>query len=311
MIPYIDAGPWQLGPFTIHLFGILVGLAIIFGVTMSQRDADKRGIPPAIVSEMQIWAIVVGFLMAHWVSVIFYFPERVLKDPLELLWVWKGISSFGGIIGGALGLVIYLKWIKKLDPWPSIDAIAYGFSWAWVLGRLGCTTAHDHPGRVTDFWFSVSYPAYQSGATPAQMIPYDDVPKLYIPELERAMPWVQRYDLGFYEMLFAVALVTILWATNRHAKRFPGFNVVVLALLYAPVRFGLDFLRISDKTYWGLTPGQYSAIGILALGLWMLHYRLKVARAAALAPGDAPEPQSPTPKPAAQAKPPRKKGKKR
>jgi phosphatidylglycerol:prolipoprotein diacylglycerol transferase len=248
---------------------------------MSQRDADKRGLSPAIVSEMQIWAIVVGFLVAHWVSVIFYFPERVLKDPLELLWVWKGISSFGGLLGGVLGLVIYLKWIKKLDVWPYIDAIAYGFAWAWVLGRMGCTTAHDHPGRVTDFWFSVSYPAYQSGATPGQMLPYDDVPRLVIPELERALPWVQRFDLGFYEMLFALVLVTVLWTTNRHAKRFPGYNVTVLALLYAPVRFGFDFLRISDKTYLGLTPGQYIAIGTLGLGLWMLFYRLKAAKIAA------------------------------
>lgn len=273
MFPYIQAGPWHLGPFTIHLFGILVGLAIILGVTMSQRDADKRGLNPLIVSEMQIWAIVVGFLVAHWFALIFYFPERVRQDPLELLWVWKGISSFGGFIGGVTGLVVYLKVIKKVDPWPHIDAIAYGFSWAWIFGRMGCTTAHDHPGRITDLAFSVSYPAFRPLATPGHVIGEAGVPQFLDSTINQALPWIQRYDLGFYELFFAMGLVTILFLTNRKAKRWAGYNVAVLALLYAPVRFLFDFLRVIDKTYYGLTPGQYAAFGIFGLGIWILYFR--------------------------------------
>ncbi len=264
MFPWIDIGPWEIGPFTIHAFGVLVGLAIITGVHMSQRDADKRGLNPVIMSEAQIWAIVVGFIMAHWVSVIFYFPERVRQDPLELLRIWKGISSFGGFIGGVTGLVVYLKLVKKVDPWPYIDSIGYGFAFAWILGRMGCTTAHDHPGRMTEFAFSVSYPYNLHGA-----------PQFQDAAVNHALPWVQRYDLGLYELIFAVVLVTVLVITNRKAKRYAGYNVTVLALMYAPVRFFFDYLRIVDKTYDGLTPGQYLALGIFALGLWMAISRRK------------------------------------
>ena len=273
MLPYIQAGPWHLGPFTIHLFGILVGIAIILGVTMSQRDADRRGLNPLIVSEMQIWAIVVGFLVAHWFAVIFYFPERVKRDPLELLWIWKGISSFGGFIGGVGGLVFYLKVVKKVDPWPYIDSIGYGFAWAWIFGRMGCTTAHDHPGRLTDLAFSVSYPAFRSAGTPGRVIGEAGVPQFLDPAVNQTLPWVQRYDLGFYELCFALVLVTILFLTNRKSKRWAGYNVALLALIYAPVRFVFDFLRVIDKTYFGLTPGQYAAFGIFGLGLWILWHR--------------------------------------
>ena len=49
-------------------------------------------------------------------------------------------------------------------------------------------------------------------------------------------------------------------------------------MLYAPVRFFLDFLREADKTYDGLTPGHYSSLVTLGLGIWCfwLAYRRPV-----------------------------------
>ena len=46
-------------------------------------------------------------------------------------------------------------------------------------------------------------------------------------------------------------------------------------MLYAPVRFGLDFLRATDldaadPRYFGLTPGHYGAIVLFVLGLLVL-----------------------------------------
>lgn len=277
MIPYFAPGPWNIGPFTIHAFGILVGLAIIFGVTMTQRDADRRGLNPAVISEAQIWALVVGFVLAHWVSVIFYFPERIREDPLELIYIWKGISSFGGFLGGIGGLLFYFK-LKKVDVWPHFDSFGWGFAWAWILGRMGCTVAHDHPGKITDFPFSVQYPAHL-GAIPGVSQPVTDVPQAEL--FKQTLPLVQRFDLGFYELIFAILLVAVLFIFNRKSQRFAGFNVTMLALVYAPVRFFFDYLRIVDnKIFLGLTPGQLFAIGLFALGIWMLVTRLKAARLA-------------------------------
>ena len=41
-----------------------------------------------------------------------------------------------------------------------------------------------------------------------------------------------------------------------------------VALLYAPLRFALDFLRVDNARYAGLTPAQYVMVGLLAVGLF-------------------------------------------
>jgi phosphatidylglycerol:prolipoprotein diacylglycerol transferase len=41
-------------------------------------------------------------------------------------------------------------------------------------------------------------------------------------------------------------------------------------VLYAPVRFLLDFLRVGDRLYFGFTPGQYFSIALLAVGVVLL-----------------------------------------
>jgi phosphatidylglycerol:prolipoprotein diacylglycerol transferase len=83
-------------------------------------------------------------------------------------------------------------------------------------------------------------------------------------------------------------LASVLWLTNRHAKRFAGYNVAMLAMLYAPVRFGFDYLRVADAKYLGFTPGQFFSVAIFALGLWIYISRSRAAVAEAVAPAPAP-----------------------
>ena len=40
--------------------------------------------------------------------------------------------------------------------WRYLDVIAYVFPFAWAIGRLACTTAHDHPGTITTFPLGIS-----------------------------------------------------------------------------------------------------------------------------------------------------------
>ena len=247
MIPYISFGPWHLGPFTIYPFGIMVGLAILVGAAVAQRRAEKLGIDPKLFSEAVIWLFVGGFVMAHWVSVLLYFPERVLRNPLELLKLWKGISSFGGFLGGVSALILYIKW-KDLPFWTTLDAVAYGLVVGWVFGRGGCSLAHDHPGKCTNFPLAVKFPGWG--------LPCPD-------------NYAARHDLGFYELLFTLVLAASVVVLNRK-KRFTGFTLAFLCLAYAPVRFMLDFLRVGDRTYLGLTPGQYFSIALLGAGALVL-----------------------------------------
>ena len=67
---------------------------------------------------------------------------------------------------------------------------------------------------------------------------------------------------------------------RRSYKSAPGGRIATLiGLAYAPGRFLLDFMRITDKDpsglhgdirYFGLTPAQYACIGLFAICLFLL-----------------------------------------
>ena len=179
------------------------------------------------------------FLVAHLFDVVAY---QLPQGPVTLWQVlnpFGGLSSFGGFLGALAGLFAWSH-RRRFAVLPFADALAFGLAPGWMFGRLGCFTAHDHPGQLTTFFLGVRYP----GGT--------------------------RHDLGLYEALWA-ALVWVLFLALARAPRRTGTYVSLLAVLYAPLRFGLDFLRIheganADPRYAGLTPAQYGCSLVFAAG---------------------------------------------
>lgn len=84
--------------------------------------------------------------------------------------------------------------------------------------------------------------------------------------------------MAMYELAYLIPVnVLILWMAFRKHKRYPaGLLAVVAGLLYAPVRFVLEFWRLnqSDQRYVGLTFAQWSSIlafgaaGYIAMQVW-------------------------------------------
>lgn len=263
MIPHIYIPPYKLfGLLPIQPFGILVGMALVVGYYLSRRRARLTGLNPDIVADSIVWVAVSGFIVGHLVSVIFYFPERIAENPLVLLMVWSGLSSFGGFIGGVLGAILFYR-RRGLSILEHVDAIIFGMVPGWIFGRMGCSVVHDHPGKVTDFFLAV-----QCKVAPC------------------AKPWVvgqTRHDLGFYEMLYTIFLTAILYSL-KNVRPIRGFHPALMLMLYAPVRFMFDYLRVADKTYAGLTPGQYLAVGIFLFGAGLMAYGV-LLRKKGIAPG--------------------------
>jgi phosphatidylglycerol:prolipoprotein diacylglycerol transferase len=246
MIPYFSGHLFDIGSIPIHLFGVLVAIGVIVGDRIVVAEGKKRGLEEQDVRFLNARIVIGGFIMAHLVSVIFYFPERIKEHPLVLLNVWSGLSSFGGFLGAFLAFLYYTK-KEKIPRLPYADSVALGLSVGWIFGRTGCFTAHDHPGGHTSFFLSVNYPKQTA--------------------LDFAGP---RHDLGLDELLFTIVMTVVLF---RYAKkpRPPGHVIGLAAMMYAPVRFVLDFLRatdvaLPDQRYAGLTPAQWACLATLVLG---------------------------------------------
>jgi phosphatidylglycerol:prolipoprotein diacylglycerol transferase len=249
VIPYLDGHLFTVpairtfGPLPIEAFGVLVAIGVILGDQIVVRRGNRLGLDAQDVKFMNARIVIVGFIVAHLVSVIFYFPERIKESPVILLNVWAGLSSFGGFLGALLAFVYYTR-KERIPALPYADAVALGLAVGWIFGRTGCFTAHDHPGLHTTFFLAVRYP---------------DGP---------------RHDLGLDELLFTIVMTAVLFRYARK-PRVPGRVIGLFAVMYAPVRFGLDFLRARDvprpdERYAGLTPAQWACLATLGVGVWLM-----------------------------------------
>lgn len=262
MIPYFEQPIWQLGPLTIHAFGIAVAFALWFGLSTGQKRFDRVGLEVKLGNQLGVWMIVGGILGAHLFAVVLYVPHALRDDPWLILRVWEHISSFGGMLGGVAGALLFFvvreRQLSRLTKIAYVDAVAFVFPASLAFGRLGCALAHDHPGRVTTFPLAVSL---QTESALEFLSGVYQKAGLAIPS---AAPALGFHDLGLYEFLYLTLVVVPLFAYFNRQQRPTGFYLLAFAALYLPVRFCLDMLRVADVRYVGLTPAQWVAALIMA-----------------------------------------------
>ena len=158
MIPYFNQPSLSLGPVSIHAFGVLIAIGILASLLLIRRRAQFLGLDLDLSKGMVTWILAAGFIMAHIFDRIAYFPRETFNDPLSLLKIWAGISSFGGFIGAAIGALLFI-WHSKMgtERWHYLDLLAYSFPIGWLFGRTGCFVAYDHPGTPTAFFLGQAY----------------------------------------------------------------------------------------------------------------------------------------------------------
>ncbi len=249
MIPYFHIPHLDLKIVTIEPFGVLVATGILLGVYSARKRAARLGLDPEEAHSLAFWVVVGSFIMAHVVSIVFYFPERLVEAPWKIFFIWEGISSMGGFLGAFVTSWWYCR-KRKLPYLAYADVLVWAVVLGWIFGRMGCTIAHDHPGMRTDFFLAVRYPG---GA---------------------------RHDLGFYEFLFTVLVLYPLTRLLGRKPRPDGFFLAVVPIVYSPVRFFFDFLRSTDfgnvdPRYWGLTAAQWLCFPMMGAGIWLLLRVLK------------------------------------
>lgn len=235
----------------------LVCIGFVVGLELARYRGIKLGLDVRDIVDGAVFIVLCGFFIGHVFTVVFYHPERLSEDGImAILRVWEGFSSMGGFTGAVVGAILFYKVIRKRDFWRHADVIAFGFPFGWLFGRLGCASVHDHVGAQTSFFLGMYFPKGELRLATGEIAPA-----------------AVRHELGLYEAIYTLGLCVVFWVLGRK-DRPPGYFLALFALLYAPIRFGLDFLRNTDlywqdSRYFGLTPGHYSAMVMFVLGLWL------------------------------------------
>lgn len=246
MIPYLQEPTVRIGSVTLHAFGAFVATAVFVGCWIILRRAEQQSRDRETMTHLLLWVLGCGFLVSHLEhltfaeSWMFARPLVALSQPALLLNLWGGMSALGGMVGGVLGGVLFMR--RKGWPWGEmlahLEMIAFASPFAWSIARAGCALAHDHPGVHTMSWLAVRYP---------------DGP---------------RFDLGLIDFFCVLSLAGLFLFLDRHTRP-RGFYFVLFLLLYGSERLLLDNLR-DEERFLGLTSGQYGAGVAVLLGLFAL-----------------------------------------
>jgi phosphatidylglycerol---prolipoprotein diacylglyceryl transferase len=256
VIPYFQIPPLRIGPLAIQPFGVLAAAGVYLASVLLIRRAREEGLDPAPMNSFATWALLGGIVGGHLVHLLLYHPEELRSGgALQILKVWDGLSSTGGVLGGLAAGAAFFR-LRHLSFAAYGDVFALSVASGWAVARLGCFSVHDHPGVLTSFPLAVAFPG---GA---------------------------RHDLGLYDALLLGAITAVLYALRRRGT-LHGDLLALLALLYGAGRFLLDFLRArdipyADARYAGLTPAQWFCIALVAYGVARLGGRAR--RAVAPAP---------------------------
>ncbi|MEV0585173.1 prolipoprotein diacylglyceryl transferase [Nonomuraea sp. NPDC050310] len=217
---------WHLGPLPIRAYSLLMVLAVLVGLWLTQRRWDARGGEPGAVGEIATWAVPFGIAGARIYHVATDWPQYF--GPGRELWrvlaVWEGgISIWGAVAGGALGA--WLACRRRGVPLRDFaDAVAPGLAFGQAIARWGNWFNQELYGRPTTLPWAVEID-----------------PEHRPPDLKDTATYHPAF---LYESLWNLGVAgLVLWAERRfRLERGRTFALYVAA--YSSGRAWIEWLRV-------------------------------------------------------------------
>lgn len=117
----IDPIALQIGPISVHWYGISYAVGLIVGIWILNMLNKKRKVFKDLeeIIDFAFWMFLIGVVIGGRLGyIIFYNLHYYIENPLKIFAMWEGGMSFhGGLIGSAIIALIFCKRnkIKFLD----------------------------------------------------------------------------------------------------------------------------------------------------------------------------------------------------
>ncbi|MFN8215627.1 MAG: prolipoprotein diacylglyceryl transferase family protein [Solirubrobacterales bacterium] len=238
MYPEVD-----LGPITVQSFGLCFALGFIAAGALVWKRLGEIGRPPDWAYEIALAAMLGGAIGSRVYFVAQNYGE-VKHDLLGNFFSGAGLVWYGGVIGGALAVLLWAWWRRFLGL-ALLDLAAPALALGYAIGRCGCQLAGDGDyGKPWDGPWAMSYP---NGTVPT----------------DRTV-----HPTPIYETLAMGLCAWLLWQLRDRVRAGVLFAIY---LVYAGVeRFLIEFLRRNTEDSVGLTTAQIESLVLIAAGaLWI------------------------------------------
>jgi phosphatidylglycerol---prolipoprotein diacylglyceryl transferase len=241
----------HLGPLTLQTFGIAFAFAFLASGSLFARRLHELAKPIDWAYEA-IFAALIGGLVGSRLDYIIQNWDQVSGDVLGNVFSGSGLVFFGGLIGGAIGVLLWARWRGFLG-WTLLDASAAPIAIGHAVGRVGCQVSGDGDyGQPSDLPWAMAYP---DGTVPTTQ---------------------EVHPTPVYET-FTMGLVTLLLWQLRD-RLAPGMVFGLYLFLGGLERFLVEFIRRNDEVVIGLTIPQLFSVAMMAGGAALLIARRNVPR---------------------------------
>jgi phosphatidylglycerol:prolipoprotein diacylglycerol transferase len=245
---------FEVGPFTLRYFGLLIVLGIVVGICLTGRELDRKGYDGALAIESLFFVVPLGVVGARLYHVATEYDSQYAASSFSsVLEIWNGgLGVYGAVAGGFLGVLLF-NWYRGISPLTFADAAAPGLILAQAIGRWGNYFNQELFGRPSDLPWAIQIAPHNR---PAQFADASSFHPTFLYE-------------SLWDLLLCLAL---LWIARRFASRFRDGDVVLLYVsLYSVGRFFVETLRIDPALLiGGSTRGNLLVSGTLALGFALI-----------------------------------------
>lgn len=119
----------------VYWYGVIIMLGMVAAFVHAYLRCRQEGIKGDDILDVGIWTIILGVIGARAYYVLTSLDQYdSLKEALDIS--GGGLAIYGGVIGGALAIVI-VTLIKKINTLKVMDTIAPGVMLAQAMGRWG------------------------------------------------------------------------------------------------------------------------------------------------------------------------------
>ena len=229
----------ELGPLTLQTFEICFAAGFLAAAALLSRRLRELGQPTDYAYEI-IFAGLIGGLIGSRADYLIQNWSDVSDDLLGNLFSGSGLVWFGGVIGGAIGVLLWAWWRGWLSA-ALLDTAALGLAVGYPIGRVGCQLSGDGDyGERTDLPWGMAYP---DGTVSTRE---------------------EVHPTPVYETIATGLIALLLWHLRDRFQ--PGVLFGLWLVLSGIERLLVELIRRNDAVVAGLTLAQLISLAMILAG---------------------------------------------
>ncbi len=218
----------EIGPFTLHTYGVMLALALLASIYMASWLGKKEGIPTKYIWDFG-FIVIISAVIGSKALLVLTSLDYYLQDLSRLFsidFLRAGGVFYGGLLGAIAGCYIFSR-INPSVPFLRIaDIAAPAIPLGQAIGRIGCFSAGCCWGSHSDLPWAVTFSNTYSHSL------------IGVPLHETLHP-VQLYE----SITWLILSLVLLAALRKKFFKAPGQLLCIYLIAFGIIRFILEFFR--------------------------------------------------------------------